>query len=126
MKESHQSASIPDRLPEPNDRLSTPVAPVVLDQAVLGHPVALVHGAHGEDEQDGEGRPGDEGEEFGVCEGVHVVDLEGLRDAELVDEVRHQLRVCLEGDEGGRPGLRVRSRIGRHYFDEEAVPRCVG
>ena len=70
------------------------------EQGVLGEPVGLVRGRDGEDEQEGEGRPGDEGEEVRVREGVDVVHGEGGGDAERVQEGGHEGGVGFEGDEG--------------------------
>ncbi len=62
--------------------------------------MGLVGGRDGEDEQQGEGGARDEGEEVGVGEGVDVVDGEGGREAELVEEGGQELGVGFEGDEG--------------------------
>lgn len=78
MEKSHQPTSVSYRLLKPHNGLGTALAFVILRQAVLGHSVTLVYGADRKDEQDGEGWPGDKREEFGVCEGVDIVDLEGL------------------------------------------------
>ncbi len=49
MQQPHQPARIPNRLPEPHDALGLAATPILVEQRVLSQPVALVHGADGED-----------------------------------------------------------------------------
>lgn len=100
VQQPHEAARVPDRLAEPQHGLLRAFTLVLVQQGVLGQAVALVGGADGEDEEDGEGGARDEGEHVRVGEGVDVVDLEGRGEAELVEEGGHELRVGFEGDEG--------------------------
>lgn len=69
--------------------------------------MALVGCADGEDEEEGEGGTRQEGEKLGFCQGVDIVDLEGVGEAELAEEGGHELWVGLEGDEGRGGGRGV-------------------
>lgn len=95
MQQGHHAARIGNGLLPPHDRLLGALAPILLDETVLGHALALVYIADGEDEQQGVGRFGDHLEEIDVVEGVDIVHGQLVGDAELVDEVGHELWVGL-------------------------------
>lgn len=108
MQQPHHAARVAYSLPPPHDGLALALALVLVGDGVLGHAVALVRGANGEDEQQREGGPRDKGQQVRVRQGVDVVQGEGGGHAEAVRQRRHELRVGLEGDEGRGALVRVR------------------
>ena len=100
MEQAHEPAGVADGLAEPDDGLAVAPAGVRGQGGVLGEAVALVRGRDGEDEEQGEGGPRDEAEHVGVVQAVDVVDAQLLGQAQLVEQVAHELRVGLERDEG--------------------------
>ena len=100
VQQPHEPARVADGLAEPHDGLAVALAGVLGQGGVLGEAVALVRGRDGEDEQQGECGPRDEAEHVGVVQAVHVVHAQLLGQAEVVQQVAHELRVGLEGDEG--------------------------
>lgn len=114
MQQSHHTARVPDSLLPPNHRLLLACAFVLIDGIVFCHAVAFIGSAYREDEEQGERRSWDECEQVWIGEGVDIVELEGWRDAELVDEVGHKLGVGLERDEGGSALLGIWVCGGRH------------
>lgn len=95
VEQAHEAAGVPDRLLPPHDGLAVALAPVLLDAGVLGQARGLVGGAHGEDEEEGEGGARHEGQQLGLRDAVDVVDLQRAAQAELAQEGRHELRVRL-------------------------------
>lgn len=100
MQQPHEPARVADGLAEPHNGLAVALARVVREGGVLGEAVALVRGRDGEDEQQGEGGPRHEAEHVGVVQAVDVVHAQLRGQAELVQQVAHELRVGLERDEG--------------------------
>lgn len=100
MQQAHEAARVADGLAEPDDGLAVALAGVLGQGGVLGEAVALVRGRDGEDEQQGEGGPRDEAQHVGVVQAVDVVHAQLRGQAELVQQVAHELRVGLERDEG--------------------------
>jgi hypothetical protein len=78
--------------------------------------MALIRSADGENEQQCQGRPGYECQQLWLCERKDVVHLQCGGHAELVDEVRHEGRVGLEGDKSRRTLLWVGICVFRHGF----------
>lgn len=110
VEETHEAAGVTDGLAVPEDGLGIALSCVLGGGGVLSEAMGLVGGADGEDEQQGQRRAGDEGEELGLGYGVDVVNLEGGAEAELVEEGRQELRVGFEGHEGGCRGRGVEVR----------------
>lgn len=108
VEQAHKAAGVPDGLLPPHDGLAIALAPILVDAGVLGQARGLVGGADGEHEEEGQRGPRHEGQELGLRDAVDVVDLQRAAQAELVQERRHELRVRLERDEGGRGGAGVR------------------
>ena len=114
MQKTHHATGILDRLRPPQDGLCISLALVFIDQAILCHAVALVYGANRKHKQQSQRWTGDESKEVGVGQGVDVVHLESVRDAKLVDERGHELRVRFEGNEGWAAAGRIGICSQRH------------
>lgn len=100
VQQPHEAARVAYGLAEPDDGLGVALAGVLGQGGVLGEAVALVRGRDGEDEQQGEGGPRHEPEHVGVVQAVDVVHAQLPGQAEVVQQVAHELRVGLERDEG--------------------------
>lgn len=105
MQQAHHAASVANRLLEPHDGLVVALAAVFGQRDILGQTGALVGSGDGEDQQQGVGRARDEGEELGFCEAVDIVDGEVGLEAEVVEELGHQLWIGFQRDEGYATGI---------------------
>ena len=91
MQKSNAAARVADCLLEPDHGFLLAGLFVGTFICVFGFARGVPSRRHGDDDEEGEDRARDEGQEVGVCERVDVVEGEAGVEAEGVGEVRHYL-----------------------------------
>lgn len=114
MEQANQATGVADSLLVPNHFFVRAMALIFWPIFVFLDAEFFVRLAHGKHEEEGMGRPRYKGKEFGVVDTEDVVEGKLVRQAELVNEGRHDLRVVLKRNES-LPALgHVRRSFGSH------------
>ena len=93
MQQPNQTASIPDCLLVPHYRLALTKPRIVLPLRIFLVSELLVALTAGKDEEECVGRARDEGEEVGIVDAKDVMERQAAREAKVMDEGCHYLRV---------------------------------
>lgn len=95
MEQANQATGVADSLLVPNNLFVRAIALIFWPVFVFLDAELFVCLAHGKHKEEGMGRPRYKGKEFGVVDTEDVVEGKLVRQTELVNEGRHDLRVVL-------------------------------